>query len=245
MANRRRMMGAREPRPLLGLAYSMHVPHSSSDHTAPIRVLIAAGAAATRAGLRLALECEGFAIVAEAREAGDAVELAQSCSPDVCLLETALPGNGIRAAGEINELAPAAAVVMLASTEASDDLFDALRAGAVGYLLMDTDPARLPHALRGVLAGEAAMPRKLVSRLIEEFRAGGGRRLTVENGRGPDLTGREWEVMELARSGISTQQTADRLFVSPVTVRRHMSAVVHKLGAPDRESALRMLARAA
>ena len=196
------------------------------------------------AGIRRSLDGQGFEVVAEVADAESAIEAASRLSPDVCLLDPELPGSGIRAAGEISEAIPAA-IVMLASSDRSDDLFDALRAGACGYLLTSTDPARLAHALRGVLAGEAALPRALVSRLIDEFRSQGRRRrVTMEMSRGPELTSREWEVMELVRTGLNTRQAADRLFVSPVTVRRHMSAVIQKLGVPDRESALAVLQRA-
>jgi DNA-binding NarL/FixJ family response regulator len=216
----------------------------SSDEqpqTALATVLVASAQAATRAGLVRSLEGHGFSIVGEASEADSAIELALRCRPDVCLLDTRLPGNGIRAAREISERLPAGAVVMLAMSESDDDLFDALRAGASGFLLMDTDPGRLPNALRGVLAGEAAIPRRLVARLVDEFRSQGRyRRLALGAGR-VELTSREWEVLELVRGGLTTRQTAARMFVSPVTVRRHLSAITSKLGVADRGAAVRLL----
>ena len=131
---------------------------------------------------------------------------------------------------------------MLTVSQNDTDLFDSLRAGAAGYLLKDTDPERLPHALRGVLAGEAAVPRRLVSRVLDEFRTHGRRRrLPLVGRRGRELTSREWEVLEMLREGLTTAQIAERLFVSPVTVRRHISAILSKLEVPDRESALRLL----
>jgi DNA-binding NarL/FixJ family response regulator len=111
--------------------------------------------------------------------------------------------------------------------------------------LIDTDPERIPHALRGVLAGEAAIPRKLVMRLIDEYRSQSVRRRVQIRGRSVELTSREWEVIEMMRSGITTADTAQRLFLSPVTVRRHVSAVVKKLGVADRTAALRLLDEAA
>ena len=204
------------------------------------RVLIATDQAPMRAGLSEALEGDGFDVVAECDDARSAIELAKSCRPDACLLDTHVPGSGIRAAREITASVPGTAVVMLSGVDRDEDLFDALRAGAAGFLLMDTDPQRLPHALRGVLDGEAAIPRRLVSRLIEEFRSQGRRRRVVE-ARGGVLTSREWEVIELVRSGLTTRETAERLFVSPVTVRRHVSAIVRKLEVPDRAAALRLL----
>lgn len=209
--------------------------------TESVNVLIGGGHAPTRAGIRQALEGEGFSIVAEAADAASVVELAVSVQPDVCLLDVHMPGSGINAARQVNELMPGSAVVMLAGVADDEELFDALRAGAAGFLMLDTDPERLPHALHGVLAGEAAVPRRLVSRLIDEFRTQGRRRrLMVDGQRGPELSRREWEVLELFRQGLTTQQAAERLFLSPVTVRRHVSTIVRKLRVPNREAAVRL-----
>jgi DNA-binding NarL/FixJ family response regulator len=211
-----------------------------------VKVLIGGGHAPTRAGIRQALEGEGFSIVGEAADATSVVELAVSVRPDVCLLDVHMPGSGIHAARQVNERMPDSAVVMLADVADDDELFDAFRAGAAGFLMLDTDPERLPHALRGVLAGEAAVPRMLVSRLIDEFRMQGRRRrLMVDGQRGPELSRREWEVLELFRQGLTTRQTAERLFLSPVTVRRHASTIVRKLRVQDRAAAVRLLEQGA
>jgi DNA-binding NarL/FixJ family response regulator len=122
------------------------------------RVLIADDHPPTRAGVRLALERAGFIICAEAWTAARAVELAMQEQPDVCLLDVHMPGGGIAAAGAIAERVPATSIVMLTVSQEDEDLFNALRAGASGYLLKTTDPGRLPHALEGVLRGEAALP---------------------------------------------------------------------------------------
>jgi len=205
------------------------------------RILIANDHAATLAGLRQTLVDDGFAIVSEVATAQQAVDHALQGRPDICLLDVDMPGNGIWAAGEIVNRLPGTAVVMLSDSNQEADLLDALRAGALGFLLIDTDPARIPHALRGVLAGEAAVPRKLVMRLIDEYRSQGRRRRLPASGRAVELTSREWEVIELMRSGLTTADAAQRLFVSPVTVRRHMSTVVRKLGVTDRDAALQLL----
>lgn len=209
------------------------------------RILIANDHAATLVGLRQALERDGFAVVSEGANAREAVEQALQQRPDICLLDVDMPGNGIWAAGEIVTRLPGTAVVMLSDSNHEANLFDALRVGALGFLLIDTDPARIPHALRGVLAGEAAVPRKLVMRLIDEYRSQGLRRRLPASGRAVELTSREWEVIELMRGGLTTADAARRLFVSPVTVRRHVSTVVRKLGVTDRDAALRLLADAA
>ncbi len=113
-----------------------------------------------------------------------------------------------------------------------------------GYLLKDIDPARLPLALRGVLEGEAALPRRLVALLIEEFRERKRKRRVPLVGRhAVELTDREWEVLQLMKQGLTTGEIAGRLFVSPVTVRTHVSAILRKLHVPSREAALELLAR--
>jgi DNA-binding NarL/FixJ family response regulator len=162
--------------------------------------------------------------------------------PDVCLLDIRMPGSGIQAAQAIAQQVPESAIVMLTVSRSDTDLFDALRVGAAGYLLKDTDPERLPHALRGVLEGEAALPRRLVTLLIDEFRQRSRhKRLRLVRRGGVDLTTREWEVLELMRDGLSTGEIAERLFVAPVTVRTHVAAILRKLQVRDRKEAVRLL----
>jgi DNA-binding NarL/FixJ family response regulator len=208
------------------------------------RVLIADKDAPTRAGVRIALEAGGFEICAEAATASEAVSGALRDRPDICLLEVSMPGNGIDAARTITDKLPATAVVMLTGSGDDDDLFAALRAGARGYLSKEIDPHRLFQALEGVLEGEAALSPRLVARLVQEFRAEGGRRKdTLPVGRPATLTDREWEVLRLLKDGLSTAEIAERLFVAPVTVRTHIRAIVRKLRVADRAAAVRLLER--
>ncbi len=131
---------------------------------------------------------------------------------------------------------------MLGRDVDDDRLFAALMAGARGYLLKDMDPARLPQTLRGVLSGEVAMPRRLVGRLLERAGSGswGCTRLGW-NELGVDLTRRERDVLERLDRGLGTREIGEDLAISSVTVRRHVSEIVRKLGATDREAALRVL----
>jgi DNA-binding NarL/FixJ family response regulator len=205
-----------------------------------LRVLIADDHPMTRVGVRLALERGGFEVCAEAGDALGAVEAAERERPDICLLDIQMPGSGIWAAQEIATHVPETAIVMLTVSRSDSDLFDALRAGASGYLLKDTDPERLPFALRGVLEGEAALPRHLVALVIDEFRERGRRRPLLKR-RGVVLTDREWEVLELMSQGHSTFEIADRLFIEPVTVRTHVSAILKKLQVSSRKEALQLL----
>jgi DNA-binding NarL/FixJ family response regulator len=195
-----------------------------------------------RASVRRALEEHGFEVCFEAANAADSVAGAERERPDACVLDVHMPGNGIAAAAEIAARLPETVIVMLTVSDSDEDLFDALRAGAQGYLLKDMDPARLPLALEGVLAGEAALPRALVARVLDEFRARRRRRrLLLPGGRGATLTDREWETLELLAGGLSTAEAAERLLVAPVTVRRHAASIVKKLNVPDRRSLLQLL----
>ena len=206
-----------------------------------IRVLLADDHAAVRAGIKLALSGEGFEVCAEAADAPGAIEAAERERPDIALLDVNMPGSGIKAAEEIVHKHPETIVVMLTVSRDDDDLFSALRAGAAGYLLKDTDPNRLPFALRGVLEGEAALPRGLTARLIDEFRTRGKRRrLPLMRQRGVELTEREWEVLDFLHEGQSTAEIADRMSISPVTVRRHVSEILRKLRVTSREEAVKL-----
>jgi DNA-binding NarL/FixJ family response regulator len=212
--------------------------------TRAIRVLVADDHPPTRAGVRMALEAGGFEVCAQAGDAAGAIEAALREVPDVCLLDIHMPGDGIHAAEAITRELPDTAVVMLTVSREDTDLFDALRAGASGYLLKDIDPTRLPLALHGVLEGEAALPRQLVALLIEEFRERRRRRrIPLRGRRSAELTDREWEVLQLMRQGAMTEEIAARLFISPVTVRTHVSAILRKLHVPTREAAIELLER--
>jgi DNA-binding NarL/FixJ family response regulator len=210
----------------------------------PVRVLIADDHPPTRAGVRMALEHGGLEVCAEAATAADAIRSALAERPDICLVDLGMPGNGLRAVSGIAQRLPSTPVLVLTVSRSADDLFDALRAGAAGYLLKDMDPEDLVAAVRGVLAGEAALPGFLAARLIDEFRhRGRGTTLTLDQNRKVELTPREWDVLELFGDGLSTAEIARRLDLSQVTVRRHMSALLPKLEVSSREEARRLIAQ--
>ena len=209
--------------------------------TDPIRVVLADDHSRIRGRVREALEASGCEVCGEGASAADAVRLANEHRPDVALLDIHMPGSGIRAAREIAKALPQVTVVMLTQSAEEDDLFDSLRAGAAGYLLKDGDPATLADSLRGVLVGEAAMPPRLVARIIQEFSAPSRRPFVRKSSAAARLSAREWEVMELLAEGLSTEAVAGRLFLSPTTVRVHVSSVLRKLRVKDRQSAFRVL----
>lgn len=208
------------------------------------RVLVADDHAPTRVGVRMALERGGCEVCAEVANARDAVVAAARERPDACLIELGIPGGGIAAVAGIAARLPETVVLVLTVSASPDDFYDALVAGAAGYLLKEMEPAQLPVAVRRAVAGEAALPGVFTARLIEQFRALGRRgTLALEDGRSVELTPREWLILGLVAEGHSTARMAQGLFVSPVTVRRHMSALLHKLGVPSREEARRLIAR--
>lgn len=206
------------------------------------RVLLADDHPPTRGQVRAVLEAHGFEVCAQVGDASMARQKAVSEQPDICLLDIHMPGSGIAACAEITARLPDVAVVMLTVSRNDEDLFDALRVGASGYLLKGGDPAELPRALEAVLLGEPVLGTGLLGKVIEEFRERGQRRrLSLGGGRTVQLTSREWETLELLRQGMSTREIAQRLFIAPVTVRTHIAAILKKLQVRSRQEAVRLL----
>lgn len=197
-----------------------------------------------RMSVRKILEGSGFSVEGEAATAKDGVEAALREKPDICLVDIRLPdGSGIDVAREVAKRAPDTAVVMLSASDVHNDLIDSIRAGAVGYLLKGMDPDRLAHALAGVVKGEAAIPRPLMVHLVKALQTQERRRAVVGKRGAVDLSAREWEVLDLLCEGLSTRQIAERLSLSPVTIRRHITGMVRKLGVRDRSEAVALLGR--
>jgi DNA-binding NarL/FixJ family response regulator len=187
--------------------------------------LLIADHSPTRLGVRIALD--GAArVCAEADNAEQAIEAARREKPEVSLVGLDLPGGGIQATRGICRVAPRSAVIVLAAAPGLDDLLSCVHAGAVGCLPSDIGAIPLRRAVVGVRAGEAAVPRSMVLALVRELQD------LVSNSDG--LTAREIQVLGMLRRGHSTATIASELGISPVTVRRHVSAMVHKTGAVDR-----------
>jgi DNA-binding NarL/FixJ family response regulator len=207
-------------------------------------VLIADDHQATREELeRTFADDARFLVCALAVDAPGAVEAATRERPDLCLLDVSMPGSGIAAAWEIAARLPTSRIVMLTVSSDESDLFEALRLGARGYLLKGLPAERIAQALAHVMRGEVAIPRALVARLADEFRSRAPRRRTlVPMAVGPQLTSREWEVMDLIRRDLTTAEIAKRLFVSHSTVRTHIAAALRKLSVPNRRAAKQLFA---
>ncbi len=213
---------------------------SAEASTRELRVLVADDHAPTRDDVRRALTEGGMIVCAEAAHAAHAVQQALETKPDICLLDLRMPGGGVAAAWEIAARMPTTKIVMFTVSDEDADLFSALRAGAVGYLVKDLDLRLLPRALSDVAEGKAAIPRALVSRMVKQFHTNEPRFRTtaVETDLGPRLTSREWDVLAGLAEGLSTRDIAKRLQLKPSGVRAHISALVQKLGVADRKEAI-------
>jgi DNA-binding NarL/FixJ family response regulator len=206
-------------------------------------VLVEDDHAPTREDVLRALEADPrFAVCGQAGDAASAIALAGRHRPDISLLDIRMPGGGLAALWEIRSRLPESKVVMLTASEEDEDLFAALRSGADGYLLKTIDLRRLPEALHDVARGRAAIPRELVTRMIDEFRGGDPRRRSLApiDELQARLTSREWQVLDELARGRSTREVAERLLLSTSAVRAHITAIVRKLGVGGRDEAIEM-----
>ncbi|MFE1291501.1 response regulator [Streptomyces sp. NPDC058751] len=208
-----------------------------------IRILLADDQRLVRAGIRSILDDEDdLDVVAEAADGRAALAACRELRPDVVLMDIRMPGmDGLEAARLISEDEELSAVkvVMLTTFDLDDHVYGALRAGATGFLVKDTEPEELLHAVRVAARGDALISPSVTRRLITEF----ARR--ERNTREPDtrldaLTGREREVMRLVAAGCTNGEIAARLVLSPLTAKTHVSRIMAKLGARDRSQVVVM-----
>jgi DNA-binding NarL/FixJ family response regulator len=209
-----------------------------------IRVLIVDDQALLRTGFRMILEAEpDLAVVGEAEDGRRALELAAHLRPDVVLMDIRMPGiDGIEAtrrlvAGAGPDGASVPRVIILTTFDLDEYVYDALRAGASGFLLKDAPPAQLLDAIRVVAAGDALIAPSITRRLIREFAARPQTTPSVPPGLA-DLTPRETEVLALVARGRSNAEIAEELAVSPTTVKTHVARVLMKLDLRDRVQAV-------
>jgi DNA-binding NarL/FixJ family response regulator len=204
---------------------------------AVVRVLIADDQALVRSGLRMLVDSvEDLEVVGEAGDGAEAVARARELSPDVVLMDIRMPGmDGIEATRALSE-DPATAgvrVLVLTTFDLDEYVFRALRAGASGFLLKDTDPEDLLEGIRVVAGGDALLAPSVTRRLIAEFArrpATAEANLTALE----QLTEREREVLALVGRGLSNAEIGAALFISPATAKTHVSHIMLKLGARDR-----------
>lgn len=204
-----------------------------------IRVLLADDQALVRAGFRVLVDSDPeLTVVDEATNGVEAIGLARRHRPDVVLMDIRMPElDGLEATRLIcgDASLSATRVLILTTFETDDYVFEALRAGASGFMLKDTEPADLLAAVKVVSRGEALLAPSVTRRLIEEVVGRPGRVPSREAGASLDvLTEREREVLELVAGGLTNDEIASALYVSPLTSKTHVSRILAKLGARDR-----------
>jgi len=201
-----------------------------------IRVLLADDQALVRAGFRSLLDAqEDIEVVGEAADGEEAVRLAAELAPNIVLMDIRMPGMDGLAATRRIAADPGLAevrVVILTTFGLDEYVFEAIRSGASGFLVKDTEPDELLQAVRVVAGGDALLSPSITRRLIEEFAAHAKEPQPTEGLE--QLTAREREVMALVAAGLSNDEIAQRLFVSPATAKTHVSRAMVKLGARDR-----------
>ncbi len=205
----------------------------------PIRVLIADDHPLFRDGLRSLLESVPETdLVGEASTGEDAVASADSLQPDVVLMDIRMPGvNGIEATRRILNASPRTAILMLTMFEDDDTVFAAVRAGARGYLLKGADQVEILRAIQAVAGGEAIFGPAIATRMMSYFAS---RRPSAPPEVLPELTDREREILTLVAQGVNNTDIAEKLVLSPKTVRNHVSNIFSKLQVADRvQAALR------
>lgn len=200
----------------------------------PLRLLLVDDHALFRDGLISLLSYQDdFTVVGEAEDAESALEQARALEPDIVLMDIELPGaDGVIATQLLKLEMPAITVVMLTAHDDSQTLFEAIKAGAQGYLVKNMRSRELLEQLRGLARGEAAISRRMAARILEEIRGE-----AEPFGPGEELTARELEVLELVAARLSNVEIAERLVISEHTVKNHLKSILSKLHLHNRHQA--------
>jgi DNA-binding NarL/FixJ family response regulator len=213
----------------------------------PIRTLIVDDHALFRRGLEIVLVTEpDIEVVGEAADGAEAVERAGESLPDVVLMDIRMPrSNGIEACRSIKDVAPSARIIILTMSDEEEDLFDAIKAGASGYLLKDIPLDQVAEAVRSVHGGQSLINPSMAGKLLTEF-ASIARRETEELPRevpAPKLTDREMQVLKLVARGMNNRDIAKELFISDNTVKNHVRNILEKLQIHSRMEAVMVAVR--
>ncbi|HEU5362298.1 MAG TPA: response regulator transcription factor [Gaiellaceae bacterium] len=209
-----------------------------------IRILLVDDQALVRAGFRMILDAEPeMEVVGEAGDGREAIDQVRSLRPDVVLMDIRMPElDGLEASRRIlaNGVAgdEAPRILMLTTFDLDEYVYEALRAGASGFLLKDTPPEQLVAAIQVVAAGDALLSPSITRRVIAEFVKGTGPKPQAQFPRLQDLTARELEVLVLIARGLSNAEIAKALYVSETTVKTHVARILMKLGLRDRVQAV-------
>ena len=205
-----------------------------------IRVLIADDQALVRSGFRMIVEArDDLEVVGEAENGAQAIELARELAPDVVLMDVRMPVlDGVEATRRLLEAGSEARVIILTTFDLDEYVFEALRAGASGFLLKDVQPAQLVEAIRVVASGEALLAPSITRRLLDRFAASFDASERGTPSELDSLTPRELEILRLIAGGLTNAEIARELFVSETTVKTHVSSVLRKLHLRDRVQAV-------
>lgn len=206
-------------------------------HPHAIRVLLVDDHGLFRKGIASILAGErGFEVVGEASDGQQAVERARELMPDVILMDIFMPGgNGLEATRQIKEILPYVKIVMLTVSEEDQNLFEAIKSGAQGYLLKKIEPQELFAMLKGVVQGDAPISRAMAAKILGEFAR--QTRQAVASSPRATLTAREQEVLELVTHGKSNKEIAAALAITENTVKNHLKNILEKLHLENRVQA--------
>jgi two-component system NarL family response regulator len=205
-----------------------------------IRVLIADDQALFRRGLYVVLGTEDhIEVVAEAENGAEAIAKAEDLVPDVVLMDVRMPRvNGIEAARQIRDLCPSTKILMLTVSDEEDDLYEAIKAGANGYLLKEISVEEVAEAIRAVVQGQSLISPSMASKLLNEFNSLAKKAEERQQYPAPALTSRELEVLKLVAKGMSNREIAEELFISENTVKNHVRNILEKLHLHSRMEAV-------
>jgi DNA-binding NarL/FixJ family response regulator len=205
----------------------------------PIRVLLVDDQSLFREGLRTLLSVEpDLEVVGEAAHGEEAVQRVKSLAPDVVLMDLRMPVlGGVEATRRVRALVPACQVIVLTTFDDDEEVFEALRSGAAGYLLKDAPSAKLVEAIRGVARGESFLQPSIASKVVAEFSRLSRQRPKGHRDMVEVLSDRELEVLRQLGRGLSNKEIASALSLAEGTVKNHMTSILGKLGVLDRTQA--------
>ena len=211
-----------------------------ANHGEKLRVMVVDDHALFRRGLEMVLQQEpDIDLVGEASDGLEAVDKAQELMPDVVLMDVRMPRrSGIEAAGQIKDLLPHAKILMLTISDEEADLYDAIKAGASGYLLKEIPIEEVADAIRSVWQGQSRISPSMASKLLNEFAAMSKASADRPQMPAPKLTDREMEVLKLVAQGMNNRDIAKELFISENTVKNHIRNILEKLHLHSRMEAV-------